>query len=105
MKQNGVSHDASVQEVTRDQGVAPPSSEELLQEALEDVLQMPAVVRPVSPHPPCCRKTELFPDESVFADIDEQVIKVGQAFVWVGSVGRFVITPSYLTCFRVMTKV
>ena len=55
----------------------PPSSEELLKEALEDVLQMPAVVRPVSPHPPCCRKKELFPDESVFADIDEQVIKVG----------------------------
>ena len=79
VKENGVSsHHAPVPEATREEGeVAPPSCEERLQEALEDVLQMPAVVPPVSPHPPRCRKGELFPDASVFTDIDEQVIKVG----------------------------
>nr|KAG5698280.1 hypothetical protein BaRGS_016982 [Batillaria attramentaria] len=77
-KQNGVSHNAHnvpTPEVTSSGG---NSSEELLQEALEDVLLMPAVARPISPHPPCCRKNELFPDASVFGDIDEQVIKVAE---------------------------
>ncbi|KAL8576564.1 hypothetical protein ACOMHN_003122 [Nucella lapillus] len=54
------------------------SSRELLVEVLEEVLQMPAVVRPASPHPPSCRKRELIPDESAYSGIDEQVIKVAE---------------------------
>ncbi|XP_076440831.1 hillarin-like [Babylonia areolata] len=54
------------------------NSEELLAEVMEDVLQMPAVTSPASPKPPVLRKKELFPDASVFKDIDEQVIKVAE---------------------------
>lgn len=78
---NGVSHsgtlpmgtpptvDASPEDMTSDQ-------EDLLQEALQEVLQIAAVVRPTSPQPPSCRKHELFPNASVFTAIDHQVIKV-----------------------------
>ncbi|XP_076462508.1 hillarin-like [Babylonia areolata] len=58
----------------------PSSREQLVQEVMEEVLQLPpvAVVRPSGPHPPACRKRELIPDESLYAAIDEQVIKVAE---------------------------
>ncbi|XP_041357977.1 hillarin-like isoform X2 [Gigantopelta aegis] len=45
---------------------------------LLEVLQAPAVVQPPSPHPPSCRKKDLYRDASIFSDIDDQVIKVAE---------------------------
>ncbi|ESP03308.1 hypothetical protein LOTGIDRAFT_137570, partial [Lottia gigantea] len=61
--------------------------EELKQEIVKEleketeiavILQKPAVIEPPSPHPPSCRKKELFDGISIFNDIDEQVIKVAE---------------------------
>ncbi|KAK6188332.1 hypothetical protein SNE40_004527 [Patella caerulea] len=50
---------------------------EALQDAIE-VLQKPAVIEPPAPHPPSCRKKDLYDNISIFDDIDEQVIRVAE---------------------------
>lgn len=48
--------------------------EELVEEVIE-ALGLPSSDLP-SPHPPSCRKKDLYEDVNIFSELDEDVIKV-----------------------------
>ncbi|WAR24738.1 HIL-like protein [Mya arenaria] len=57
-----------------------PQNEEIVKEIIEtmEVLEQPKKSELPAPHPPACRKTEIYTDPNVFDELDDKVIQVAQ---------------------------
>lgn len=60
---------------------------EQIEEALE-ALEITTTELP-PPHPPSCRKKDIYTDVSVFNELDEQVIKVSFVFQTIDKIGFY----------------
>lgn len=49
---------------------------ERINQVVNEFVKLPVSSEPPSPHPPSCRKSEIYTNPSVFKDIDDHVIKV-----------------------------
>ncbi|XP_014769685.1 hillarin [Octopus bimaculoides] len=51
---------------------------ERIDQVVNEFVKLPVSSEPPSPHPPSCRKSEIYTDPSVFKDIDDHVIKISE---------------------------
>ncbi|GAB1606427.1 hillarin-like [Argonauta hians] len=58
--------------------VLPIEDSEQIDQVINELVKAPIATEPPSPHPPSCRKHQLYSDVSVFNDIDDHVIKISE---------------------------
>lgn len=74
------------------EGVTTNGDTEEIEEAMEALEIIPVAPTEIpSPHPPSCRKKDLYVDPSQFNDIDEQTIKVDKSLLKCFCIKLFII--------------
>lgn len=61
-----------------------PQNEEVVKEIIEtmEVLEQTKKAELPPPHPPVCRKNEIYTDANVFDELDDKVIQVSDVAIW-----------------------